>query len=71
MKAVEIVKAEDVALSSGNDIENGLNLDDVDTNEEFESAVTARYANEDVGKNLDVTQMYLSEIGFSPLLSAE
>lgn len=71
MKAVEIVKAEDVALSADNDIENGLNLDVVDSNEEFESAVTARYANEDVGKNLDVTQMYLSEIGFSPLLSAE
>ncbi|BFM06084.1 RNA polymerase sigma factor RpoS [Halioxenophilus aromaticivorans] len=26
---------------------------------------------EDVGKNLDATQLYLNEIGFSPLLSAE
>ncbi|WP_438941496.1 RNA polymerase sigma factor RpoS [Marinomonas transparens] len=39
--------------------------------EAFESAVSARYTDEDSGKNLDVTQLYLSEIGFSPLLSAE
>ncbi|KZN12834.1 RNA polymerase sigma factor RpoS [Marinomonas sp. TW1] len=39
--------------------------------EEFESAVNARYAEADSSKSLDVTQLYLSEIGFSPLLSAE
>ncbi|RBO85078.1 RNA polymerase sigma factor RpoS [Marinomonas aquiplantarum] len=39
--------------------------------EEFESAVSARYAEADSSKSLDVTQLYLSEIGFSPLLSAE
>jgi len=41
------------------------------SDEAFESAVNARYGNEDSGKVLDVTQMYLNEIGFSPLLSAE
>ncbi|MGO3344672.1 MAG: RNA polymerase sigma factor RpoS [Marinomonas sp.] len=41
------------------------------SDEAFESAVNARYDREDSGKILDVTQMYLSEIGFSPLLSAE
>ncbi|MEP2619168.1 MAG: RNA polymerase sigma factor RpoS [Marinomonas sp.] len=51
-----------------------LNAPDYDENaidEEFESAVSSRYAETDSGRNLDVTQMYLSEIGFSPLLSAE
>ncbi|MCV2403776.1 RNA polymerase sigma factor RpoS [Marinomonas sp. C2222] len=47
------------------------NEDEVAENAEFESAVSARYAEEDTAKNLDVTQLYLSEIGFSPLLTAE
>lgn len=49
-------------------------LEDYDENEsdeEFESVVNARYADADSGRSLDVTQMYLSEIGFSPLLTAE
>ncbi|WP_460757171.1 RNA polymerase sigma factor RpoS [Marinomonas epiphytica] len=39
--------------------------------EDFESAVNAMYADETNTKSLDVTQLYLSEIGFSPLLTAE
>ncbi|TPE52803.1 RNA polymerase sigma factor RpoS [Maribrevibacterium harenarium] len=49
-------------------------LDDAESTDEedFESAVNARYGQDgDAGKSLDVTQMYLSEIGFSPLLTAE
>lgn len=45
-------------------------VDEDDTDEDFESAVNARYADGD-SKSLDVTQLYLSEIGYSPLLSAE
>ena len=51
------------------DVDNNEIVDATD--EEFESAVSARYTDEDSGRVLDVTQLYLSEIGFSPLLSAE
>ncbi|REG86857.1 RNA polymerase sigma factor RpoS [Marinomonas pollencensis] len=51
------------------DVDNNELVDTTD--EEFESAVSARYSDDDSGKVLDVTQLYLSEIGFSPLLSAE
>lgn len=54
----------DLDIVDDNEIEDSIN-------EEFESAVHARYAAEDNGKVLDVTQLYLSEIGFSPLLSAQ
>lgn len=70
MKTVDIVSAEDILLTHDKILPDDLDFEE-DDGEEFDSAVTARYANEDVGKNLDVTQMYLSEIGFSPLLSAE
>ncbi|QUX91066.1 RNA polymerase sigma factor RpoS [Marinomonas sp. A3A] len=46
-------------------------VDEEMIDEEFESAVSARYAEADSSRNLDVTQLYLSEIGFSPLLTAE
>ncbi|MGO2233229.1 MAG: RNA polymerase sigma factor RpoS [Marinomonas sp.] len=46
-------------------------VDEELVDEEFESAVSARYADADSSRNLDVTQLYLSEIGFSPLLTAE
>ena len=39
-------------------------LEEVDNEEEI-------FAKEEVTKNLDATQLYLGEIGFSPLLSAE
>lgn len=77
MKAVDIARTEDILLphnkilSESDDFELDMNVEEEIEDEDFDSAVTARYANEDSGKNLDVTQMYLSEIGFSPLLSAE
>ncbi len=46
-------------------------LDEESENQEFESAVNAMYSDNASTKSLDVTQLYLSEIGFSPLLSAE
>ena len=39
-------------------------LEEVDNEDEI-------FAKEEVAKNLDATQLYLGEIGFSPLLSAE
>ncbi len=45
-------------------------MEDDASDQEFESAVSARYAESDT-KSLDVTQLYLSEIGYSPLLTAE
>lgn len=38
---------------------------------EKEAAMEEVFAAEEVTKTLDATQIYLSEIGFSPLLSAE
>lgn len=43
-------------------------LDDVDKDDDKEDEI---FAKEEVTKNLDATQLYLGEIGFSPLLSAE
>ena len=75
MKLATMEKKSPQVLGSGN-FELDAPLDELEhedvVDEEFESAVNARYAvDADNGKNLDVTQMYLSEIGFSPLLSAE
>ncbi len=75
MKLATMEKKSPQVLGSGN-FELDAPLDELDhedvVDEEFESAVNARYATDtDNGRNLDVTQMYLSEIGFSPLLSAE
>ena len=39
-------------------------LEEVDNEEDI-------FAKDEVAKNLDATQLYLGEIGFSPLLSAE
>lgn len=66
-KAEKVSDMEEFDLDTLEDIENEEDLVD----EEFESAVNARYAEAEIGRNLDVTQLYLSEIGFSPLLSAE
>jgi len=74
MKLASLESKKTHVLNSGS-FELDAPLDEFDNedivDEEFESAVNARYADADTGKNLDVTQMYLSEIGFSPLLSAE
>ena len=43
-------------------------LDDVDKDDDKEDEI---FAKEEITKNLDATQLYLGEIGFSPLLSAE
>lgn len=60
----------DLDTLDGDVVEDDV-LDEDLVDEEFESAVSARYADADSSRNLDVTQMYLSEIGFSPLLTAE
>ena len=49
-------------------------FDDVETasaDESTEESGQERFAADTSGKTLDATQMYLNEIGFSPLLSAE
>ncbi|MBJ7539646.1 RNA polymerase sigma factor RpoS [Marinomonas sp. C1424] len=74
MEAVTMEAVSSKMSESGEFILDAVKDDLVDedlADEAFESAVSARYTDEDSGKNLDVTQLYLSEIGFSPLLSAE
>lgn len=69
--------SEDGPLSQSLDLslDKALIVDDLteatEGDDAFESAVNARYAEIDSGKTLDVTQMYLREIGFTPLLTAE
>ena len=46
-------------------------LDEVEDVEEIDEVEEEIIAKEAVAKNLDATQLYLGEIGFSPLLSAE
>lgn len=71
MKSVEMDKSGEELLRNTDDFDFENMEEEVDdSNEEFESAVNARYADSDT-KSLDVTQLYLSEIGYSPLLSAE
>ena len=54
---------------------NEVNNNDLYPDEEETTAETDVFddfnVSEDVQKNLDATQLYLGEIGFSPLLSAE
>ncbi|RDL42668.1 RNA polymerase sigma factor RpoS [Marinomonas piezotolerans] len=69
MKSVDTDKVSEELLQSAGDFDFESVDEDV-SDEEFESAVSARYAESDT-KSLDVTQLYLSEIGFSPLLTAE
>lgn len=47
------------------------NESDVDTKEMTKEVELEQQVQEDLQKNLDATQLYLGEIGFSPLLSAE
>lgn len=70
MKSVDTDKASEEMLQSAGDFDFEAMDDDDASDEEFESAVSARYAESDT-KSLDVTQLYLSEIGYSPLLTAE
>lgn len=56
------MNAEDVEFDN-----DALDNDDSGSDTQFATYSEA----EDVGKNLDATQLYLNEIGFSPLLSAE
>ena len=71
MKSVEMDKSGEELLRNTEDFDFENMEEEVDdSNEEFESAVNARYADSDT-KSLDVTQLYLSEIGYSPLLTAE
>ncbi|MGO2275843.1 sigma-70 factor domain-containing protein, partial [Pseudoalteromonas nigrifaciens] len=46
-------------------------VDDDDSTPLLEAVDDDVFVKEEVTKNLDATQLYLGEIGFSPLLSAE
>ncbi|MGS0691005.1 RNA polymerase sigma factor RpoS [Shewanella sp. 0m-4] len=46
-------------------------LTNKDTKQEIKEAELEQQVQDDLQKNLDATQLYLGEIGFSPLLSAE
>lgn len=70
MKLANVEKETQKVIGS-TDFDLDAPVDENAIDEEFESAVSSRYAETDSGRNLDVTQMYLSEIGFSPLLTAE
>ncbi len=80
------VQQRDISTSSSEDIHflHDFDFDDDDASEEEETlstkpraekkpALDPKYfeAEEKLQKNLDATQLYLNEIGFSPLLSAE
>ena len=52
------------------DIDNDIEFE-AESDEAKEVDMSTYTEAEDVGKNLDATQLYLNEIGFSPLLSAE
>ena len=51
--------------------EEAEGLDAVDADEREDEFIAARREASGVQRTLDATQMYLSEIGFSPLLTAE
>lgn len=70
MKSVEVSKSAEEILQSTEDFDLDSVDEDISDGDDFESAVNARYADNDA-KSLDVTQLYLSEIGYSPLLTAE
>lgn len=74
LRELERVNEDDAILSSSFEID-----DDTDEQELVEKprgsartrADSSEYVDEEHYKNLDATQLYLNEIGFSPLLSAE
>lgn len=74
MELTNMSKKHDKTLDTGElniQEEEALLQEDMEA-EDFESAVNAMYAEDSSSnKSLDVTQLYLSEIGFSPLLTAE
>ena len=64
--------AQVIALEEGLEFEAAF--EEKAGNEKFagrESLVSGQVTQQDLQKNLDATQLYLSEIGFSPLLTAE
>ncbi|SBS27568.1 RNA polymerase sigma factor RpoS [Marinomonas spartinae] len=77
MKTVNVNTSKTTQTLANLDFDLDLVDDDIEgiendnSDDDFDSAVNARYANDESNKSLDVTQLYLSEIGFSPLLSAE
>lgn len=61
-----------VEVDTFNDIEERVELELAKAEKKAEEQLEDILANqEDTAKNLDATQLYLGEIGFSPLLSAE
>ena len=61
-----------VEVNAFNDIEDAVELELAKAEKNGEGQLEEILANqEDTPKNLDATQLYLGEIGFSPLLSAE
>ncbi|WP_416307932.1 RNA polymerase sigma factor RpoS [Neptunicella sp. SCSIO 80796] len=60
-----------VDLDNDDDVEETLELDIVEEDDSADSIKDILATQEDFHKNLDATQLYLGEIGFSPLLTAE
>ncbi|MDZ7782511.1 MAG: RNA polymerase sigma factor RpoS [Halioglobus sp.] len=58
-----------MAADDGAPIEGGANASGTLTDENFESALA--HTSRKLDKSLDATQLYLNEIGYSPLLTAE
>src|SRR5690606_29019340 len=73
LRELERINEDDAILSNNFDIE-----DDIDEQDSLEKpggaqtrADSSEFLDDEHYKNLDATQLYLNEIGFSPLLSAE
>ncbi len=65
-----VVHTEDLSLTEDSAGFINLDINDADGNEEFESKARSKKSSP-IPKDLDATQLYLNEIGFSPLLSPE
>ena len=66
---IEATSREDIEeIEVPTDIKDDSNTNDNVEDEKFDDLIASQ---EDLPKNLDATQLYLGEIGFSPLLTAE
>ncbi len=74
MDRKNVVKAEESEVNSDTVINqdmDGLDMQEMNTTDAEVSDEETTLKGADAGKNLDATQLYLGEIGYSPLLSAE